>query len=202
MNVVPYAGLAARCKGILGDDRLRRRFLETLPSKHIVRSVLGFSCGTGSDLIMFSSFVDSVTGSDTSDSMLRAARGKIDEAGLDLALLQADFGNLHAAGLHGFDAVLCLSSSIDEIHSDRDLIRSLKSMCDAFNDNGVLVVAQGQNDAMMQAALRFIPIVNDPAFSRLFVLDYHYRQRGNSTVTICDLEHAPQRSSITAPHWT
>lgn len=196
MNNDTYFDLAEKYDYMLPADDKRSEFFEKLFENHHVKSLLDCSCGTGSDLIMFKSFVDHVTGSDISNSMLEVAKGKIKKANLDIGLKKVDFRYLESYGLMNYDAIVCLSSSICEIHSDDDAITAIQSMFDSLNDNGILIIDQGQTDGMMKSRPRFIPVINNREISRLFVIDYLDGSNAFITVNICDMEHTEEKCTF------
>ena len=181
---------------MLSADESRIRFFKTLHDKHKFKSILDCACGTGSDVIMFKSFIDKVSGSDLSGAMLEVAEIKIKKTGLDIELKKADFRHLELSGLIGYDATVCLSSSICEVHSNEDVMRAIKSMFNSLNDKGVLIIDQGQSDAMMKSRPRFIPVTNNRDISRLFVIDYSENSNDFITVNMCDMEHTMEGCSF------
>ncbi len=196
MNIDNYSDIAEKYDYMLSDDPNRRTFFEKSLKNHGTKTLLDCSCGTGSDLLMFKSIVDNVTGSDLSDSMLKVARERIEKADLNIKIRKADFRYLNAVDVIRYDAVVCLSSSICEIHSDDDVIITLQSMFDSLNNDGLLIIDQGQSDAMMKSRPRFIPVINDRDLSRLFVIDYLNNSNEFITVNICDLEHTEEKCSF------
>ena len=121
---------------------------------------------------MFHSLSRSVVGSDLSYAMLRQAQKKLKEAGLDFPLKRADFRELDKHFKRQFDAVVCLTNSINEVLEESEVLRALRSMKAVLRPGGILVFDQGQSDAMMKNPPRFDPIINNRDFSRLFVLNY------------------------------
>jgi glycine/sarcosine N-methyltransferase len=196
MNIDNYLDLAEKYDYMLSDDPERNAFFKKVFSCNQVKTLLDCSCGTGSDLIMFNSIVENVTGSDLSGSMLSVARRKIQKKEMKIDLHKADFRYLSEAGFDKLDAIVCLSSSICEIHSDDDVLAALKSMTGILNKNGVLIIDQGQSDAMMKSKPRFIPVINNSKISRLFVIDYSDESDKFITVNICDLEHTQKKCSF------
>jgi ubiquinone/menaquinone biosynthesis C-methylase UbiE len=184
-----YIEFAEKYDYMMSYDDARTNFFRELFEKNQIESLLDCSCGTGNDLIIFSSMVKKVTGSDLSDAMLAVARKKIEIERNDISLKKADFRNLAAYGLSGFDGIVCLSSSICEIHDDENVIKALKSMYESLNSYGILIIDQGQSDAMMKSKPRFIPVLNNEEISRLFVIDYLENSNDFITVNICDLIH-------------
>lgn len=187
---------------MLPVDSARIAFFGSLFKKHGTKRLLDCSCGTGSDLLMFRSLLDNVYGSDLSDAMLAVAHDKIRNAGANIPLTKANFCHLESYGLKNFDAVVCLSSSFGEVHSDEDAVTALKSMYASLNTNGILIIDQGQSDAMMQAKPRFIPVLNTCDLSRLFVIDYPVGSDDFITVNICDLLHTSKETSFSVSPFT
>lgn len=191
-----YIEFAEKYDYMMSDDGARSDFFRQLFEKHHIESLLDCSCGTGNDLIMFSSIVKEVTGSDLSEAMLTVAKKKIEIDKNHIATKKADFRNLQSYGLTGYDAIVCLSSSICEIHDDKNVIKALKSMYESLKSDGILIIDQGQSDAMMKSRPRFIPVLNNEEISRLFVIDYLDESNDFITVNICDLIHDGNENSF------
>lgn len=168
----PYEDFADRYDWMNLQDPARKEFFRQLFEKHSVSDVLDCACGTGTDLIMFHSLGQKVVGSDLSNAMLRQAQKRLKEAGLDFPLKKADFRELEKHFKRQFDAVVCLTNSINEVLEESEVLRALRSMKAVLRPGGILVFDQGQSDAMMKSPPRFDPIINNRDFSRLFILDY------------------------------
>jgi glycine/sarcosine N-methyltransferase len=168
----PYEAFADRYDWMNLQDPARKAFFRQLFEKYSVSDVLDCACGTGTDLIMFHSLGRRVVGSDLSNAMLRQAQKRLKEAGLDFPLKKADFRDLEKHFKRQFDAVVCLTNSINEVLEESEVLRALRSMKAVLRPGGILVFDQGQSDAMMKNPPRFDPIINNRDFSRLFVLDY------------------------------
>jgi sarcosine/dimethylglycine N-methyltransferase len=147
-------------------------FFRELFKRHQVKNVLDCACGTGHELILFNSFGCEVEGSDLSNSMLNQARKNLLEAAVQIPLNKIDFRYLDTHFKPQFDAVVCLSNSINELLKDADTLTALKSMRTVLRDGGILIFDQGQTDASMKNPPKYVPIVNDRDFSRLFVIEY------------------------------
>lgn len=167
-----YEDFADRYDWMNIHDPARKVFFKTLFEKHNVSDVLDCACGTGKDLIMFHSLGYSVVGSDLSSAMLRKARENLKEANLDLPLINSDFRELEKHFETQFDAVVCLTNSINEVLDESEVRRALKSMKAILRQGGILVFDQGQSDATMKNSPRYDPVINNRDFSRLFVLEY------------------------------
>ncbi len=119
---------------------------------------------------MFHSMNLETYGSDISESMLAQAKIKI--ANTNVVLQKVDFCNLSDTYNEKFDAVVCLNNSINEILEDSETLIALRSMKSVLHTNGLLVIDQGQTDALMHNPPRFAPILNNRDITRLFTMDY------------------------------
>ncbi|WP_345977570.1 class I SAM-dependent methyltransferase [Sulfurimonas sp. HSL3-7] len=167
-----YEDFADRYDWMNIHDPAREVFFKTLFKKNNVSDVLDCACGTGKDLIMFHSLGYSVIGSDLSNAMLRKAHENLKEASLDLPLINSDFRELEKHFKTQFDAVVCLTNSINEVLDESEVRRALESMKAILRPGGILVFDQGQSDATMKNPPRYDPVINNRDFSRLFVLEY------------------------------
>jgi glycine/sarcosine N-methyltransferase len=134
-----------------------------------------------------------VTGSDLSEAMLARARGNLEEAGITVPLYRIDFRELPARFDVRFDAVVCLSNSINELLDDAEVLRALRAMRAVLRPGGLVVIDQGQNDASMRDPPLYVPIVNEPDFTRLFVMEY----RGDlMAVHVLDFLHSERAAGL------
>ncbi len=181
-----YEGFAARYDWMKSPNPAREQFFRGLFARHGVSKVLDCACGTGRDLIMFHRMGVEAFGSDLSDAMLAQARKNIAEAGVEIPVLKADYCELPKHYGAKFDAVVCLSNSINEVLEDAQTLRALRSMKAVLRSGGILVFDQGQTDASMTNPPSFAPIVNNRDLSRLFVMEYSVDVQ---TVQIFDFVH-------------
>jgi SAM-dependent methyltransferase len=184
-----YRDIADRYDWMKRRDPAREAFFRDLFAGHRVKNVLDCACGTGWDLVLFHSLGCKVQGSDLSTAMLAQAQARLSESGLQIPLHEADFCRLPEHFETQFDAVVCLSNSINEPLHDADTLKALLSMKAVLRDGGILVFDQGQTDATLKDPPRFAPIVNERDFSRLFVMDYTPEVM---TVHAFDFIHTPK----------
>ena len=181
-----YEGFAERYDWMVSEDPIRRKFFQQLFADHGVKKVLDCACGTGHDLVMLNSIGCEVFASDLSGSMLAQARKNLSAAGIDVPLIQADFRHLPDSFDVQFDAVVCLTNSINEVLTDDETLQALHSMKSVLRDGGILVFDQGQTDATMKNPPKFDAVVNTRDWTRFFVLEY----LGNTmTVNVFDFIH-------------
>jgi ubiquinone/menaquinone biosynthesis C-methylase UbiE len=186
----PYEDFADRYDWMNQQDLARQAFFRQLFERHSVSDVLDCACGTGTDLVMFHSLGCNVFGSDLSDAMLGQARKKLKETGLNPVLKKADFRELEKNFKRQFDAVVCLTNSINEVLEESEVVRALRSMQAVLRPGGILVLDQGQSDAMMKNPPKCDPVINNREFSRLFVLEH---LKGVMQVNIFDFVHTEKR---------
>lgn len=188
-----YKGFAERYDWMVSEDPVRRKFFGQLFAEHGVKKVLDCACGTGHDLIMFHSIGCEVFASDLSESMLAQARKNLSAAGIDVPLIRADFRYLPESFDVQFDAVVCLTNSINEVLTDEETLQTLQSMKAVLRDGGLLVFDQGQSDATMKNPPKFDTVVNNRDWTRFFVLEY---SEDVMTVNIFDFVHTETTSDF------
>ena len=188
-----YEDLAERYDWMKKEDPVRREFFRKLFQKHQVKRVLDCACGTGRDLLMFHALGLEVHGSDLSTSMLAQARRNVTAAGAEVTIKKADYRALPEHYTAQFDAVVCLSNSINELLDDADTLRALRSMRSVLRRGGILVFDQGQTDASMYDPPRFSLVINNRDVTRFFTMEYS----GNvMTVNIFDFIHTEDESDF------
>ena len=190
-----YAEIAERYDRMLQADPDREAFFRRTFARFQVRNISDCACGTGNDLLLFHSMGYNVTGSDLSDSMLSATQRAIDRHKADIVLRKGEFQNLRAIHCETFDAVVCLSNSINE--TEVDPIMALESMKQVLRPGGIIILDQGQTDLSMQDPPAYVPIVNDLHFSRLFTMTY---DQDVMTVNVFDFVHDDRESKYEFNH--
>jgi SAM-dependent methyltransferase len=191
----PYRDLADRYDWMISRDEQRERFLEGALREAGAKEILDCACGTGHDLVLLRKLGFQVHGSDLSAAMLDRAALQLRRNGLAVPLKRADFRALHEAFPRTFDAVLCLTNSINELLDDEDALRALRSMHSVLRSKGVLILDQGQTDKSMRNPPTWAPVVNERDFSRLFTMTY---ERDVMTVRIFDFVHTDAERSFHA----
>jgi len=137
MTKDPYQDFAERYDKMKFQNPAREKFFKSLFVKYNITTVLDCACGTGQDLILFHSFGFGVHGSDLSGAMLAQARKNITEAKLSIPLEKVDFRSLDQHFKSQFDAVVCLSNSINEPLNDSDTHKALLSMKVVLREKGI-----------------------------------------------------------------
>jgi ubiquinone/menaquinone biosynthesis C-methylase UbiE len=169
----PYADFAERYDllfGQFGDhDPQRVEFFRSLFKKAGVRRILDCACGTGRDLHLLHDAGYEVSGS-----------------------TRADFRALPFRK-HHFEAALCVTTSLPHLPDEREVLAALQNIKTVLRDGGILVLSQGLSDKVLDKQPRFIPEINTPDLSRVFVFDYFDR---TVEIHILDLFHKEDRQEF------
>lgn len=171
---------------IANVDQAEEAFYRKLFSQHDVRSVLDCACGTGKHCYLFTKMGYAVHGSDISEAMLAQARENFQKLRVDIPVTRCDFRELEKHFTDTFDAVVCLSTSLPHLHTDKELVRALTSMKRVLNRGGVVVVDQGTTHSSIKPDRRFELIINNRDVSRIFVKDV---KNNMLTIHIIDIYH-------------
>ena len=188
-----YHGFADRYDWMRSENPERMAFFRQLFINYNVTRLLDCACGTGQDLIMFHKIGLSVQGSDLSEAMLTQTRRNLERAGVDIPFIQADFRELADHFKEPFQAVVCLSNSINEPLEDAETMQTLQNMHALLCTGGILVFDQGQTDASMKNPPPFVPILNNRDHSRLFTIEYSEKIQ---TVNIFDFSHTEKQTDF------
>lgn len=148
----------------------QKPFFEKLISSYSVRTCLDCACGTGWHLFMLDELGVSCCGSDLSGEMLALARRNL--KGKNIPLKLQDFRRLSSSWKQSFDMVICMTTALPHMLTGKDAVVALKSMYGRLNDGGILVVANGISDHLLDFRPKFLPgrILKDRAF--YFFLEY------------------------------
>ena len=179
-----YSNIAETYDYMLVKNNERESFFLNIFQENNIKTILDCACGTGKDLVLFDSLGIKTSGSDISDSMLKIAQKRIDESGLIIPIISADFQKLELKYSSKFDAVVCLSNAINE--PEVDVIKALNSMKNVLNKHGIIIIDQGQTDMSIKNGQKYSLEVNNKDFSRLYTMDY---LENIMTVNIYDLVH-------------
>ncbi|MBN1318384.1 MAG: class I SAM-dependent methyltransferase [Anaerolineales bacterium] len=168
-------------------------FFKNLFTEFKVEDVLDCACGAGRHLPLFLSLGCRVIGSDISESMLEEAKKNLACKHLEVPLYLVDYRKLPQFFDRAFCGVMCLDSSILHMPDEDQVLLAFRSMYAVLREGGILVLTQGTTDRQWREKPRFIPALNTPDFTRLFVIDY----RGEGAeYHILDLWHSDQKNEF------
>lgn len=102
--------------------------------------------------------------------MLTLARSNLQGSAIELK--HGDFRELASTWTKRFDMVICMTTSFPHMLVDEDAIKALNSTHGVLNDGGILVIANGITDSLLDSKPKFIPgrIQSEAAF--YFFLEY------------------------------
>lgn len=89
-----------------------------------------------------------------------------------MPLAQVDFRYLAEHYNRRFDMVLCLLTSLPQLHEESDITQALKSMRAVLSPSGILVLSQGLTDKQFNAQRRFSLVNDSHKHTRMMVVDY------------------------------
>ena len=101
--------------------------------------ILDCACGTGNDAVALARAGHQVSASDGSEAMVEAARRRVAEAGVDVAVELSRWDDLPSRLPGPFDLVLCLGNSISHLAGDR-APAAFRGMAAVLAPGGRLVV--------------------------------------------------------------
>lgn len=142
------------------DKRLTREapFFEQLFADHGVTSLADVGCGTAKHAIMFAGWSVEVWALDPSEEMLEAARDNVTDAGVNVHLALAGFGEV-ARTVGRVDAVVSLGNAFPHVDGVEGARAALADFAEAIRPGGPLVIHMLNHDRIEQQGLRFLPAV-------------------------------------------
>jgi SAM-dependent methyltransferase len=134
---------------------LQREFFSQIIEKYSVKTCLDCACGLGWHLYMINSLGVKCFGSDLSPEMIDICKKNL--SGTDIELKIEDYCKLAETWKRKFDMILCVSSALNHMLEDEDIIRALDSMYDRLEDNGIVVMFSGVSDLLAKNRPKLIP---------------------------------------------
>ena len=170
-----------------------RAFLDRTLAACGATTVLDCACGTGQHLVMLSRLGYEVYGSDFSEEMLAVCRANLQSRGIGAETKHCDYRALESVWDRRFDAVLCMTQSLNHMLTHDDLVAALASMRGRIRPGGVLITTQSTTHRTLKDDFRFDLVVNNRDFSRVFARDIeeHFQ-----TVHMLDVFHGEQRRGM------
>lgn len=133
-------------------------FLRRIVDAAGARTVLDLACGTAMHSVLLARWGLEVVAADPSEKMLEKARENIREAGVDVRLVQAGFGEVGSLINRDFDAVLCLGNSLPHLLTRGALASALGDVFTALAPGGVFVTQNRNYDKVVAERNRFMPL--------------------------------------------
>ena len=158
----------------ISDDTISTNIvIEKLLNEQNVKSVLDFTCGTGSQVFFLKKTGYDIAGVDFSPALLKIARNKALQKNLSINLI---FGDMRSSKIGKYDAVITIFNAIGHL-SKNDFQNTLKNIYNNLNDGGVYVFDIFNLEAMND------DFVNDLAMNyTIFIDDYQLHHIQHSTV--------------------
>jgi len=116
-------------------DLVERMF--TVHARRDIRRVLDVGCGTGRHSCRLAARGYSVVGVDRSEDMLRFARARADDEGVDVTFVQSDARSLRLD--QSFDGALLMFAVLGYQTADGDVVATLRGIREHLMDGAVLV---------------------------------------------------------------
>jgi glycine/sarcosine N-methyltransferase len=153
------------------------------------RRVLDAACGTGMHALALAQRGFAVVGADLSAGMIDRARVNAANAGVDVRLEVAGFGELSSRVGTGFDAVLCMGNSLPHLLTPADLAAGLADFAACLRPGGLLLIQNRNFDAVLSRGERWM----EPQAHReeeaewLFLRFYDFEPDGTLTFNLVTL---------------
>jgi len=118
--------------------------------------VLDAACGSGGHALWLTRQGYTMLGADASPVMVNLARGKAEEAGLDVPFAVADLMHLAPLAEHApFDAVICLGNSLPHLLTQEALVAALQEVAGVMRPGGLLILQNLNYDLRWQKQPRW-----------------------------------------------
>ena len=117
------------------NSELTNQVIEKILKKYRVKTVLDFTCGTGSQVFWLAKRGYEVIGSDINSNMLKIARGKARKEKLDVKLLKGDMRTMKVGK---FDAVITIFNAVGHL-TKLDFEKAMRNVHENLNNGGLYV---------------------------------------------------------------
>lgn len=167
-----YKKFARNYEGLNPREEIfkQEQFFREIIKRYSIKKCLDCACGPGWHLFMLHNLGIECAGSDLSREMLSLAKKNLN--GKNIPLKIRDYRKLADSWPGSFDMVICMSSSINHMQTDEDVIKALDSMYGQLHEGGILVIDNGVSGALIKEQPKLIPafIHKDQAY--YFFLEY------------------------------
>ncbi|MFN4173789.1 MAG: class I SAM-dependent methyltransferase [Parachlamydiaceae bacterium] len=148
MNLPLEYSKLAKFFDVMSDNLALNQTLSKLLKPYPVRSLLDFSCGTGSQVLWLENRGYKVLGTDISPELVKIAKAK------GLAVFE---GDMRASYFGQFDAVITLDRAIGHL-SRNDFERALHNIAKNLNDKGLYLFDNFNFDALSDEVVSTLAI--------------------------------------------
>lgn len=159
---------------------------EKLFSGRDIRSLLDCSFGTGCLTFCLAELGYQISGSDLNACMLKRAREKAVERGLDISLVQCDFRELSQHFAPGFDCVMSTGNALAHV-SHADIEQTLQQMDRLIRPGGCLYFDSRNWEKELQEKKRFRwgqPFFREDGVRINYLQDWIYHDDGSVSIYI------------------
>jgi 2-polyprenyl-3-methyl-5-hydroxy-6-metoxy-1,4-benzoquinol methylase len=177
------------------DRFIKRKLILPVGLLELVKSyepekIADFGCGTGTVAIGLAKAGFNITGVDISKDMLKIARQKAENSGIDIRFRRADIVEIDLK--NKFDLILSLGNTAPLIYRLRDARKTFRNFARHLNPGGILIIQQLNYDKILKDKPRTFAI--DRNDNQLRIKQYNYiRNLVNFTVTIVDHSYTPPK---------
>lgn len=134
---------------------LQRDFFSQVIERYNVKTCLDCACGLGWHLYMIDNLGVKSYGSDLSPEMTEICKKNLNSKDIELRI--GDYCKLSDIWERQFDMILCVSSALNHMLEDDDIITALDSMYQGLEENGIVVMFSGISDALVKNKPKLIP---------------------------------------------
>lgn len=149
---------------------LQRDFFSKVIEKYKVRTCLDCACGLGWHLYMINNLGLKCYGSDISPEMIEICKNNLSSKNIELRV--GDYSKLSDIWEYKFDMILCVSSALNHMLEDEDIITALDSMYQRLEQNGIVVMFSGISDALVKSKPKLIPAKIYSAQAIYHIIEY------------------------------
>ena len=120
--------------------------IENIVKKHTIKTILDFTCGTGSQVFWLTKSGYDVTGVDISSMMLRVAKNKAKQEKLDIKFLEGDMRTMYVGK---FDAVITIFNSVGHL-TTLDFEKATRNVNSNLKPGGIYIFDINNVDFLLQ----------------------------------------------------
>ncbi|MFZ5943125.1 MAG: class I SAM-dependent methyltransferase [Bacillota bacterium] len=152
-----YSSLAQDYEALNPKEEIfkQKNFFAKVIKAYGIRTCLDCACGLGWHLYMLDGLGVKCFGSDISPEMIEICRFNLIDKNIELKI--EDYRKLSTRWERKFDMILCVSSALNHMLEDDDIIDALDSMYDRLEEKGITLIFSGVSDSLAKNKPKFIP---------------------------------------------